>query len=83
MRAAGVPYFEVAGLRWAKVGKEKRPHGPDFLLELSGGALARTRTWNHRLGGSSYILFNYEGRALSMPKVSPAVKNLCWQRPQS
>ena len=27
----------------------------------SSGALARTRTWNHRLGGSSYILFNYKG----------------------
>ncbi len=23
------------------------------------GLPARTRTWNHRLGGGSYILFNY------------------------
>ena len=26
------------------------------------GLPARTRTWNHRLGGGSYILFNYRER---------------------
>ncbi len=33
------------------------------LTAVRRGALARTRTWNHRLGGGSYILFNYEGYA--------------------
>ena len=27
--------------------------------EKLDGLPARTRTWNHRLGGGSYILFNY------------------------
>ena len=30
---------------------------------------ARTRTWNHRLGGGSYILFNYGETCPFYPKV--------------
>ena len=47
------------------------------------GALARTRTWNHRLGGSSYILFNYKGCMLSiMPKHLRQRKSRPVSRPQ-
>jgi hypothetical protein len=33
------------------------------------GLPARTRTWNHRLGGGSYILFNYGERNGSVPQL--------------
>ena len=36
------------------------------LTAVRRGALARTRTWNHRLGGGSYILFNYKGSAAGL-----------------
>ena len=37
------------------------------------GLPARTRTWNHRLGGGSYILFNYGEIALVYLKVPLAL----------
>ena len=36
--------------------------------EKFDGLPARTRTWNHRLGGGSYILFNYGERDESVPQ---------------
>ena len=39
------------------------------------GLPARTRTWNHRLGGGSYILFNYRENASFYPKVLVALLN--------
>lgn len=30
-----------------------------MVCATRNGLPARTRTWNHRLGGGSYILFNY------------------------
>ena len=38
------------------------------LTAVKRGALARTRTWNHRLGGGSYILFNYGEWGESVPQ---------------
>ena len=43
--------------------------------ELFDGLPARTRTWNHRLGGGSYILFNYREFALSYLKVILALSD--------
>ena len=43
--------------------------------ELFYGLPARTRTWNHRLGGGSYILFNYREFALSYLKVLLALSD--------
>ena len=37
------------------------------------GLPARTRTWNHRLGGGSYILFNYRETAPVYLKVPLAL----------
>lgn len=39
------------------------------------GLPARTRTWNHRLGGGSYILFNYGESIESLQQSGPLLRD--------
>ena len=53
------------------------PQSRPYEQEATGslGLPARTRTWNHRLGGGSYILFNYRENASFYLKVLAALLN--------